>query len=143
MATYRNNDMSSDPSVKQGSRIVHPIYARFAGKDGKGDQLPKTVNDSNRNISPTNFPINVRLGNRLKNIDPSKTVPPKLDSCGYYRQSNTKNPLFDPLESSLSLEDFDDASQLSGPSTLFTDQQSIATKGELLIFYIQMIVNLV
>lgn len=83
--------MSPDPSIKQGSRIVHPMYARYAVKDarGSGEDLQKSVSEQNRNITPTNFPVNVRLCNRLRSFDRVQTVPSNAsnkDKNGYYTQ---------------------------------------------------------
>lgn len=136
MASFRNSDMSPDSSAKQGSRIVHPIYARCPGKDGKGpiDEPSKIIGTPNKNITPTNFPINVRLCNRLKNIDSIPSVSPNSGSCGYYNKKNTKDVVQDPTESSMHLGDLKNHPQENhqpGPSMTSSENLVNGHKGRL------------
>lgn len=135
MASFRNPDKSPDSSVKQGSRIVHPIYARCPGKDGKGsmDEPSKVIGPPNKNITPTNFPINVRLCNRLKNIDSVQTVSPNSDASGYYNQKVTKDNSHDSSEPRLYLEELENPPQEKhqpGPSVTSSENLVNGSKGK-------------
>lgn len=133
MASFRNADMSPDPNVKQGSRIVHPMYSRYVGKDGKcpGDEMSKTAGSSSKNITPTNFPINVRLCNRLRNIVPSHSMPPNSEIYGNYGQINRKDITYECWESNSDQEDFHDhVNYQPVPSLKSSEHIPIVAKGE-------------
>ena len=127
--------MSPDSSVKQGSRIVHPIYARCPGKDGKGpvDEPSKIISTPNKNITPTNFPINVRLCNKLKNIESIQSMSSNSDTCGYYSQKITKDVLHNPPESRIYSEELENSqgNHHPGPSTTHSESLANGNKGML------------
>lgn len=135
MASFRNSDMSPDSNAKQGSRIVHPIYARCPGKDGKGpiDEPSKIIGTPNKNITPTNFPINVRLCNRLKNIDSFPSASQNSGSCGYYNQKNTKEVPQDLTKSSTYLGDLKNPPGENQPGPSMTSSENLVNghKGRL------------
>ncbi|XP_054721285.1 uncharacterized protein LOC129231062 [Uloborus diversus] len=86
MSTARNIELKTDSSVKQGSRVIHPMFAKHA-KDGKGakEDINQNEHINQRNITPISVPSNTRLCNRLRSLD-QNFVPSSTNNSGYYRK---------------------------------------------------------